>query len=317
MNIYINEEKIDTTLNGETQLSQVIDQMTQWIENNGKYLLHFTVDGKEVSSSEIQDLEVSTTERLDFFIGEELDMIENSLVELDSYVDKVGNTLVGRDSLTEQESNDLKEGMPWIESMIFATKNILHLNLSLIRPMGNGKNVEEIIVSLKEGSSQLDSMQSIEAFLENLRDLKLFLMDLSGRLALVRLSDVELKEIISGFLDRFESVKKDFMLVNENFQSGKDHLANEILTDAISDLNSVISAIVTIQQRYANVVWSDISIDGKTFSEISLQLNQTLGSVAQAMEKNDIVLAGDILEYELPDLLEAFYPFLKEVIQKV
>ncbi|BDA80044.1 hypothetical protein LPTSP3_g29740 [Leptospira kobayashii] len=317
MNIYINDQKLETKLNGETHLGEVLDEIQKWIESNGKYLRHFTVNGQEINRSEVETWGVEKAERIDLVVGEELDIIEDSLVELDRYVDVVGSTLVGRDSLTEKENSDLKEGIPWIESMLLSTKKLLHLNLSSIKPMGKGKNVEEIIESLKLGSQNLDSTNAIEAFLEDLRDLKLFLIDLSARLNVIRKDDEELFEIIGQFVKDKDKVKKDFMLVNENFQSGKDYLATEILTDAVGRLNSLISALVSLQSRHTENKWSEILIDGKSLGELTSSLNETLNGIASAMEKNDIVYAGDILEYELPELLEGMVPFLEKILESV
>lgn len=317
MNIYINEQQLDTKLDGETNLGQVLDQIQKWIEANGKYLRRFTVNGQELNRSDLDSFGIEETERLDLYVGEELDVIEDSLVEVDNYVDKVGSTLVGRDSLTEKEAEDLKEGIPWIISMIRTTTKLLNLNLNLIQPMGKGKNVEEILESLQTGSLVLDSTKAIENFLEDLRDVKLFLMDLSTRLAVMRLDESELIEIISKFVNEKDKVIKDFMLVNENFQSGKDHLASEILNDAVGRLTGLMSALVSIQTRHTELDWQTLSFEDKKLSDLVGQLNVTLSNIASAMEKNDIVYAGDILEYELPEILESLVPFLSLVLEKV
>ncbi|TGM38000.1 hypothetical protein EHQ92_06370 [Leptospira biflexa] len=317
MNIFINEQQLDTKLDGETNLGQVLDEIQKWIESNGKYLRHFTVNGMERSRSELDHVGIDETERLDLFVGEELDVIEDSLVEVDNYVDKVGSTLVGRDSLTEKEAEDLKEGIPWIISMIRTTTKLLNLNLNLIQPMGKGKNVEEILESLQNGSIILDSTKTIEVFLEDLRDVKLFLMDLSTRLAVMRLDESELVDIISRFVKEKDKVIKDFMLVNENFQSGKDHLASEILNEAVGRLTGLMSALASIQTRHTELNWQELSFEDKKLSDLIGELNTTLSNIASAMEKNDIVYAGDILEYELPDLLESLIPFLSLVLEKV
>lgn len=317
MEIYINEQKLETTLNGETYLGQVFDEILKWVESNGKYLRYYAIDGEEISRQEMETVELTKIKRLEMYVGVELDIIEDSLIELDLYVDKVGSTLVGRDSLTEKETSDLKDGIPWIENMLISTKNLLHLNLASIRPMGKGKNVEEIIASLKEVSANLDGTSAIDLFLEDLRDLKLFLMDLSARLAVIRMEDPELLVIIQKFVDDKDKIIKDFMLINENFQSGKDHLATEIMTDAVGRLNALISAMVSIQGRHAEINWADFKAGEKALSQVTTALNDALGNVADAMEKNDIVYAGDILEYELPELLENMIPLLKEILSAV
>jgi len=317
MNIYVNEQKIDATLDGETRLVQVVDQVSEWIESHGKILVNFRVDGREMVRSELESAGLEKAERLDFFVEEEMDVLESGLSDLDAYVDKIGSTLFGRDSLTEKESQDLKEGLPWIEDLVDCAKNILRLNLKTIKPMGEGKNVQEILGSLREGVQKLDSLQNIEAFLEDLRDFKIFLMDLSNRFAFFRMTDKDLKDRIQTFAENKEKVKKDFIAVNENFQSGKDHLASEILTDSIGSLNSVISSAVTLQHRHTDVPWSEVIIQGTSLPDFLAKLNECLVSIAQAMESSDIVYAGDILEYELPGLLDQFVPYLEEIQKRV
>lgn len=317
MNIFINEQKLETKLTGETNLAQVLDEIQSWIESNGKYIRHFTVNGLALNRSELESKEIEASDRLDLFVGEELDVIEDSLLEIDTYVDKIGSTLVGRDSLTEKESSDLKEGIPWIVSMIHSTKNLLNLNLSLIRPMGKGKNVEEILDSLSASVSKLDGTKAIESFLEDLRDLKLFLIDISARLGVMRMEEPELISVIRKFVDEKDKVIRDFIFVNESFQSGKDHLATEVLGDAVGRLNGLISSFVSLQTRHTEIDWKDLNLEGKELNALVAALNETLTNIAIAMEKNDIVYAGDILEYELPTLLEDLVPFLRLVLQKI
>ena len=79
----------------------------------------------------------------------------------------------------------------------------------------------------------------------------------------------------------------------------------------------MISALVSLQSRHTENKWSEILIDGKSLGKLTSSLNETLNGIASAMEKNDIVYAGDILEYELPELLEGMVPFLEKILESV
>ena len=107
MKIYINEQVVESVLEKEKNLGEVFDGISQWIESQGKYLVNCLVDGREFSKSELKNIEVEKANRIDFYIGEEIDLLKSTLQEMDKYVDTVGNTIIGRDSLTDKEANDL------------------------------------------------------------------------------------------------------------------------------------------------------------------------------------------------------------------
>ncbi|MCB1141746.1 MAG: hypothetical protein H7A24_12765 [Leptospiraceae bacterium] len=315
MKIYINEEVLDSKLEKEETLGEVYSEIRKWAEAQGKFLLQCLVDGKEMLLDELRTLSIEGRERLDFYVGENLDLLVNSLVELDKYLDNIGNTLLGRDSLTEKESKDLQDGIAWIHELLNSAKNLMKLDFSRITPVPGGNTLDTILSTTQEGISDLDSASGIERYLENLRDLKLFILNLINRTAVLTVDTKTLKDVLMNFSENMEVMKNEFIRVNENFQSGKDALAGELLSHSIGRLNIMLSSFISIRSKLTDVDIDTISIDGKTLGETIEQLNSLLDSVAKSLEIRDIVMAGDILEYELPDILDQFVPFLKEIIK--
>ncbi|PJZ71536.1 hypothetical protein CH360_03355, partial [Leptospira perolatii] len=186
MEIFVNDQKLQSAIENEKSLGEIFEAVGKWVEANGKFLLSCTVDGKEFLST-MNGIGIDTVSKMEFFVGEELDILISSLGELDSYVDKIGTTLLGRDSLTEKESRELSDGVKWIDTVLRSAGNLLKLKFEQIKPMGTGNNVEEILFSLARQSAKLDGVLPIEEFLENLRDLKLFIMDLVARASVLDL----------------------------------------------------------------------------------------------------------------------------------
>ncbi|MBE7413136.1 MAG: hypothetical protein L6Q54_12105 [Leptospiraceae bacterium] len=317
MKIFVNNEPLNGALDNEKNLGEIFDAMNKWIESQGKFLMNFLVDGKELDKSEMNSIEISSAERFDFYIGEEMDMLRSSLLEFDNYIDKIGNTIFGRDSLTEKESADLVEGIGWMLSIMNSAKILLKLDLTRIKPMGKGKNVQEILDFMEMNSSKLDSFSSIEDYLENLRDLKLFLMDLTGRVSAIDLTTDALVDIVHTYSENMDTLKNEFIKVNENFQSGKDLIASELLSHSITRLNVLLTGLISLKQKNPEFDLDNIKINDQLFSEVNNQLNDSLARTALALEANDIVQAGDILEYELPEILESLVPFLKVIKDKI
>ncbi|TGK40379.1 hypothetical protein [Leptospira andrefontaineae] len=313
MEIFVNEQKLESVIENEKNLGEVFDAVRRWVETNGKFLLSCVVDGEEFTQDTMRDSSISNSSKMEFFVGEELDILISSLHELDSYVDKVGTTLLGRDSLTEKESKELTDGIGWIRSLLESAGKLLKLKYDQIKPMGTGSTVSDILDALNNNSSKLDGTTAIEEFLEYLRDLKLFVMDLVARASVLDLELPTLREILDTFIKAVPALKESFVKVNESYQAGKDEVATHLLTQSVSQINVLLTSFITLRQKLPGMDFSKIQIAERTFEEKTNDLNDTLASVALALEEKDIIRAGDIIEYEIPAVLDEFLPFLEKV----
>jgi len=312
MIIYVNEEVLETKLEEEKTIGEVYHGVSSWIESSGKYLVSCLVDGTEKNISQLKEIPIDSVKRLDFYVGEDIDILIASLLELDKYIDNVGNTLFGRDSLTQNETHNLKEGLHWIQTVLSSAKTLLRLDYTRIIPHGSERNMLEIIAKAVDPENKLDSVKLIEDYLDNLRDLKLFVMDLLNRVTLLNIDSDTVKEILTTYGENMEVLKKEFIRVNENFQSGKDHVATELLSHSTGRLHVMISGLISVASR-GELKVEDIQIEEDTLYTVNSLLNEKLTQVEQALSDKDIVTAGDILEYELPEILEKFVPFLNEI----
>lgn len=317
MEIFVNNHKLDADLDNEKTIGDIVLGVNNWVESNQKYVVSCFVDGNDYDLSVMEDLDIEKIGRIDFIIGEEMDVLVSSLEELDRYVDTIGSTLIGRDSLTENESRDLSEGIIWIDTVVTSAKKLLKLNLDTIRPMGKGKNVLEILENLHKSVSHLETVTKIESFLEDLRDLKLFILDLRNRTEILDLNKDQLLEILKDYTTSMDAIKTNFMKVNENFQSGRDKLASEMLTDGIGKMNTLLTALISLRNSHPQLELEKIEIESENLSSYNKNLNECLTQIAIGLENNDLVDVGDILEYELPDLLDGLKPYLDKIIEKL
>ena len=313
MQVYINDIQVETQLNNEQNLAEVYEEVKKWAESQGKYLLKCFKDGEEYSLNELSQMEIQPSVRLDFYIGERIDVLVSTLLELDNYIDKVGTTLVGRDSLTEVEQRDLKEGLNWMQDVLLSASQFLNLDYTKIFPIPEGNSVAQIFANLLENSKKLTSSSQIESFLENLRDLKLFTMNLISKTTALTVDISTLRDVIRAYSQNMEVIKNEFVRVNENLQSGKEVLAGEILNYSTERLQVLLNAIMALQTKTPNQIFANMKISGKTLSQTVEKLKNLLNQVASSFESNDLIMAGDILEYELPDVLEELVPFLSEL----
>ncbi len=313
MNIFINDVAVETKIDKEENLGQVYEEVKKWVESQGKFILRCLKDGEEYSQSELFQFHLDQVNRLDFFVGEYIDILVSTLLELDVYIDKIGSTLLGRDSLTEKETQDLSEGLIWIQEVLSTAESYLNFSLEQICPIPGGKNVKEIINFLTDNVNVLHSYSSIEIYLEYLRDLKLFIMSLINKTSTLTVDQNTLYEIIHAYSQNMDVLKKEFIRVNENLQAGKDILAGELLHHSTGRLQVLLSALIALQSKLPNSSLEQIKVGEKTLGEITEKLKTLLEQVENSLSSKDMIMAGDLLEYELPDVLEELVPFLVSI----
>lgn len=313
MNIYINEVAVETRIDKEENLGQVYEEVRKWAESQGKFLLRCLKDGEEYSQVDLFALGLDQVERLDFFVGENLDVLVSALLELDRYVDAIGSTLLGRDSLTEKENRDLSEGIRWIQELLTSARTLMGLDFEQVRPVPEGRNVKEILEFISDNSGILHSYSGIETFLEYLRDLKLFIMNLINKASALTVDQATLLEIIRAYSQNMDVLKNEFIRVNENLQSGKEVIAGELLGHSTGRLQVLLSALISLQAKLPHSSLEEMVISGKKLGDITEKLKGLLEQVADSLDSGDMVMAGDLLEYELPDVLEELVPFLSSI----
>ena len=171
-----------------------------------------------------------------------------------------------------------------------------------------------LLEDLQVKGESADSLSGIEDFLEVLRDIKLFLMDLMARTGVLLLSEAELVGVLEEYLATQDEFKKGFSRVNELYQSGRDMEAVEQLTDASARLNVVLTSIISLEGK-KQLDFENITVGDETFREKLNMLYDTLSRIAVALEEEDIISAGDILEYELPEVFDEILPAVEEIVR--
>lgn len=329
MQIYVNEQELDAELSGEKNLAEIYEAISSWTQEHRKYIVNMKVDDEEIAVNRLEDIPTEGVRRVDFYIGDETEMMLATIEELDRYVDQVGSTLYARETLSAEDVGNLGEGMDYIRQIIGSCSALLHVDLSekpaavtayddvqeepLERILGR---MEKQVRSFKAGSGRED----IEAFLADLRDFKLFLMQLMLRTRTLGAGLEELLEIVEEFERGLPGLIDRIVSINEQFNSGKDVGALETLDDITLRLHDSISALYALDYKLRardGRSIAELELEGVSFRRRSEELTGLLRDLSSAFEQNDIVAVGDILEYELTGRLQSMAPYLAEIRQLV
>ena len=124
----------------------------------------------------------------------------------------------------------------------------------------------------------LEDVQKLELSLEEKLDLVLFALS-------------EARNLLPQFTANLSEVAELLM-------GGQKHKAMNIFGNALLTWKSVINYLKTVGISY-RLDFSTIRFDDKTIEEKNIDLLKILHEIKAAMEREDIVTLGDLIEYEL------------------
>ena len=280
MNIYVNDQKLDASLNEEKTLRDVYDAVDQWSRNQNHYIMNLLVDNQEVAPSRLDDMELETVERLDFTVADHDHFIVEAAHELDRYLDQVGSFLFQKEYLSESQMKDLMEGYEWIDQAVHSLAGLLNLDLeNLVVPLPEGQvsapiahtmnalkiSLESLASSVEQGKEQTEELETV---LLHMRPIKSMSMRLALQLAAQSAGMEELGEALEKFESRLPEFKQEIISINESFQSGREGEALENLDaviqkfgDAFAEITGMDAKLVTCFriQSSALDLWSAVA----------------------------------------------------------
>lgn len=328
MQIFVNEQELDAQMADEKTVAEVYEAVSRWTSDNNKYILNLKVDAQEVSMSHLTKVPTDGIGRIDFYIGDEMDMVLSTLGETDRYMDQIGSTLFERESLSDSDRANLMEGVHWMVQIMASISSILHLDLgSVYSPLvSEERSPEESVqacmdrmVVLAEGFSGDETeivRPQIEAFLGELRHIKLFVMAISMQLETMSAGREELLEMLEEFEGSIPEMGEELVRINEELNAGRDAGAMGALEVVTEKLNHHIAALFALDQQLQRNQEPGVltrELDGVPFSKRADDLTSLLRDLSTALEQNDITAVGDILEYELTEQLKELRPYLASV----
>jgi len=324
MRIYVNEQELDASLSGEKTLDQVYEAVSRWSSDHKKYILNLKVDSREISIQRLADIPADGVDRVDFYIGDEMDMVLSTLTEMDRYVDQIGSTLVERTELERDDAENLREGTRWMSQIMGSVAAILSMSLdetySPLYPKGddNSRSIASILEGMKDMANGLEEgagLDRIGDYLGELRAIKIYVTALRMQLGAMHAGREELLEIVEDFEEAIPELVVRIVGINESFGAGKDLAALESLDEVTEKLNGYIASLFALDHQLRQSGengFSSLEIEGIPFSRRADSLMVLLRDLSSALEDNDIVATGDILEYELTEQLELIKTYLPE-----
>ncbi|MFW5727167.1 MAG: hypothetical protein ACOCW5_01125 [Spirochaetia bacterium] len=282
MNISINRQKIDFTLENEQNLGEVLDGIRKWLRDSEYQISSIDYDGTTVvpGGDDAEKWKLKSIDRihnLDITVLSATEQYEQNLHTLYQYLSLLHKALsAGNRELIR----DLRNELPYIVN-----------NIDGILGSENeyGRVLETLVAESGINEGELKpTVQQLQSYLHNL------LIILQSRLSEVAQPLTELRSTA----ERLRTLITQLMDVSVYLQTGKDKAA----MDSIIEFTEISEKLIRLYRILQNQGITDVSltqIEGQNFSSFYSELNDIFHELEDAFKSRDSVLIGDLLEYEV------------------
>jgi hypothetical protein len=273
MEIRINEQILDASLDNEKTIGDVITALDQWLSNSGHVLSGLKIDGQTISVSQINEIflrEINSVETIDIQTEVLSNLSANALINL-------------LDDIKEYENPDFegknKFNESWKESAQanFISVQIPDLYILCMNTFIYGEITTQKLTSITE---------------ERIHEIKQPVNELKN---------------IENALDQICEKLIDLPV---DFQTGKDKWAAETIQHFTSISEKIIRIYHQIDTQ--GFLANNKENGKKNIQQLILEFTDILKEMLNAYERNDFVLVGDLAEYEVSVKIKNIYTAIME-----
>lgn len=316
MKIYLDGELADVTLESEKNDREVVEALEAWVESQGFLISDLKINGKTVNllDGALGSMPVADMERVDLSLMSPLQYGFMVLGELDAYLERWRIRLEKPEALDEAELQSGLEGVAWIRTTLERAVKPLHLTaeaapvlaqvkeleIACYRLSGAGGGVGEFRTRMDEALAVLSQGARTlfrRGYFQLLRQ-ALSRMNLATARGLVLAEGDRLKTMITKLLPEAAL----------ELQKGRDTRAMPLVQAAAESLE----LLLTLLDRAFTLIQIEMGT-GLRERENHKPLLDHLTALEAAFTRQDVVALGDLLEYEIPEVLEPVWESLAKL----
>ncbi|MFN3605209.1 MAG: hypothetical protein ACK4UJ_10925 [Leptonema sp. (in: bacteria)] len=317
MKIYINDQNVDYKIEDEKNLEEVYSYIEKEVRKFEKYIIDYKYTLRENRGFKfLRDIPVDIVNEFYLYTGDIKELIYFNLRSLYEYIDEIGSYFFLNESINVNSLKGLKEGFNHIYELVNMIKKYLgesYESISIKLPEDVEKNFKNSFENLIGLIHQLDENNYKilkEGILLELRVLRIFAERNMYAMLSEVLEDVDVINALEEFYNKIDTFSENLSNININFQTGKESHAIELFLKILEDIDIYITILVSAIEKKKEALPLELYNKVKdVFKEITNKMEQ----LAKALDKNDIIELGDILEYEFTESLNELKNYLPEI----
>jgi hypothetical protein len=297
MDIRINGEAVDVTLEKEQTLGAILSGIENWLGSSEFRVNGLEIDGETIPGNELPDAfyrDLQGIQTIDIRVCSRQELMLEALAEARCYLTALTNSPSEVQALVDNAFDG--SGSSLVESWKnSAAASFLSVELPEIHKIVDDllvQNGPEIYSDAGRGGDGISASLILSLIDERIREIG----DSVGEFE-------RIEPLVAGISERLEELPLDI-------QTGKDGRAAETVT-LFSNAAEKLFRLHFIFQSRGKFIDTVDSVPVNDFFE---DFNTALKELLAAFTGKDSVLVGDLAEYELAPRLRAFYAALKKPI---
>ena len=298
LQITVNGEKIDYTLEDESTLLDVLNGVREWLNAEGFVLTAAATDNREIDLLEEDRL-----------TGKGIEGIETLQLTAQTALQKAYDDLTAVAEFFRILKRALEAQNPGAVAKVLENYPYIQGGLDPLLDrqglLSNSLNVAR----LDELLSACNLPGSGERSEEAQRQLFTFFDGIVGtiekRLREMENPNSELAAAASRLRDSVERLSE----VSVMLQTGRDQEAMQEIVH-FAELSSQIIRLYPSLKQAGGIDFASVEVDGTSFPDFYAEFNGILGELIEAFGAEDSVLIGDLLEYEISPRLEKLKSYI-------
>jgi hypothetical protein len=287
--IRINDEPLDFTLEQEETLGEVVEQLQSWLADGGMLIENLSVNGSKVPGDQLTESRDTPLDQVNTVEVTAVSPDQFKLNQLSTIEHVLSLLLATLDRGTDSQVRQILSEYP-------------HMRKPLADALGSGEPANPVFArfdSLAESGAtseelSLAAKQVLLLVQERIRELTEPIAELRSTAQILRTTIPEVSE------------------VSVLLQTGKDREAMAAVV-RFTELSDKLIRLYGILVRQGRVDLSASMVEEERFAAFYEDLNQVLRELSEAMAAGDSVLVGDLLEYEIAPRLEKLIQFLDRI----
>lgn len=292
MEIRINDEPLDFTLEQEQTLGEVVEQLRSWLADAGMLIEDLSVNGAQVPADQLAQSKRTPLAQVDTVELTAVSPDQFSLNQLATIEHVLSLLVAAAEGGSEAHVRQILSEYP-------------HMRAPLADSLGSGESVNPVFAHFDSVATQAEGVPLPDELAPAAKQV----------LLLVQERIRELAEPISELRSTAQVLRTTIPEVSEVsvlLQTGKDREAMAAVV-RFTELSDKLIRLYGILVRQGKIDLSASMVQGERFAAFYEDLNGVLRELSEAMAAADSVLVGDLLEYEIAPRLEKLIQFLDRI----
>ncbi len=302
MEIRVNLDRIDYTLEGERTLQEVLAGLKEWLDQAGYVIVSAHCDGEKLDMTRADDLkaiEIATVGRLDLAVEPAQPSLLADLQAIRQFFHLLAREITTPDTGL---AGKLLSDYPSVRAKLDPLLRLHEVNL----PGTSIPEIDRLMAESGLAGEHAPAAESRERMLELARTLD---AELEERLAEIIDPRLALRSTAQGIKSSITSLQEVSVLL----QTGKDREAMAAIIN-FTELTGRLVRLFPLVRQKVSLDLATVAVNGEAFPDFYADFNATLSELVDAFGASDSILIGDLLEYEIAPRLEKLSQFIDLIL---